>query len=194
MAEYWDPNNDPTDAVYVDAAVWGDWSGKAYAGQVLAGQFWNGWAIPRFPRAVADEIVADQKALADEYGFGDGVNEVFAWDGDDLVIRATDGEDEYEERIRPDADGCYDIGAMSWCWETVAPDEWEAMADYIQYREPPFVWGGHEITDPTMDETGRHPVDSMYYRKPNPETYATREAEMKNAAARIAGQAGEVVA
>lgn len=32
------------------------------------------------------------------------------------------------------------------------------------YRQVPFDWNGHWITDAAVDETGRYPVGPLYYR------------------------------
>ena len=126
---------------WTDADVFADWNEKTYRGQV-ADETWNGFAVPRFSSAVADEIVRDQAALVDEFP---GDTDRLTWVGDNIAQDSPEGE-----RVAfymPDDDGMYSIGAWNWTW---------TIAD-------PLVVGGVTINDRTMDETGRFPVGADYY-------------------------------
>jgi hypothetical protein len=105
-----------------DGYVVADWSGSTYPAKISSYR-WNGWAVPRFTKEIAEKIVAEIQADADEYPD----NDVLSWEGDRIKIVSPvySAEDPaYEpEYVDPDADGMYGVGAMSWTW-------WETKRDY----------------------------------------------------------------
>lgn len=78
---------------------------------------WNGWECPSFDRETAEQVIAWATRELD------GVS--FAWDGDTLVM--VDGGE--VDRIAPDGDGGYPIGAWAWCWRILTADELSNLAD-----------------------------------------------------------------
>ena len=77
---------------------------------------WNGWiAEPRFDRATVDRIAAML-----ERDRADGSPSRIEWDGATAILHDDGAEqdwpDQSPERIAPDPDGRYAIGAYSWCW------------------------------------------------------------------------------
>lgn len=96
-----------------------------YDAEILDGETWNGWVIPRFTREVAELLMADVNAatpsdIADE-------RETLQWSPNGRAIQmirtmwdaaGDDGVPETSvETIEPDADGRYAIGARAWIWE-----------------------------------------------------------------------------
>ena len=86
---------------------------------IVEQRLWNGWAVPRFRREVAEVVVSRLNAAhdADPEGY-----ERAYWDGDTLVHVHPRfiGEDGYlPERIESDPDGRYAVGAPGWTWQIV---------------------------------------------------------------------------
>jgi hypothetical protein len=81
---------------------------------------WNGWAIPRFRREVAEVVAAWTNDIYRKYPDG---SERAYWAGDDvaLVEPTVSGDREcIAERVGHDDDRRYAIGACRWTWELVA--------------------------------------------------------------------------
>lgn len=105
---------------YIDSAVEAEWIrgddgewGKTYPAKV-ADVRWNGWAVPKFDRATAEQYVIDHNANATDD------DPHLIWDGDALVIKWHPDFGYADERVEADPDGDYSIGAFDWCWR-VAP-------------------------------------------------------------------------
>lgn len=82
---------------------------------------WNGWLCPAFTRHTAEQVVTwlnGQFDLLSSSGQGDQCDRA-EWDGDDLVHHVPRYENEpgyRPERLAPDYDGRYYLGAYSWTW------------------------------------------------------------------------------
>lgn len=87
---------------------------------LVAAELWNGAAIPRFRLEVA-EFVVDW--INDTYAkYPDGSARAH-WDGDTIVLTRSDGDTRgsyIEDRVEPDDDRRYGIGARAWVWEFVS--------------------------------------------------------------------------
>jgi hypothetical protein len=84
---------------------------------------WNGWLVPRFTRAVAEEVMAWLNAEHADVGDGSDRAE---WDGEVWVHHSPMYEDSgyAPERLQPGLrDGRYPIGGYSWTWCRVTPDQ-----------------------------------------------------------------------
>jgi hypothetical protein len=85
--------------------------------------WWNGWACPAFRRPVAEAVVEWINRTAD----ADSEDATrAAWDGDTVVLTdagRADDADQAPERIRPDVQGRYGIGAGAWCWSLATQDD-----------------------------------------------------------------------
>jgi len=92
-----------------------------YPAEVDQDQRWNGFAIPRFTRDVAERIVREICSDGDDTTYTE-----WHWEGDVMVIgvdpEAYD-EPSPDERFEPDSDGMYAIGAWSWCWDDEYPND-----------------------------------------------------------------------
>lgn len=112
---------------YHDGFVTGSWEDdqtKTYPAQI-ADRHWNGWAVPRFTREVAERIVRDQVEMVAE--FPD--SPTLTWDGDKIVFTTPAGvyeDHEVVDILSPD-DGWYYIGAMDWCWQEVDRETGETL-------------------------------------------------------------------
>jgi hypothetical protein len=103
-----------------------DWWTKAYVTVTGLGVYpaevarvqWNGWACPRFTRQTAENIVADV-AENNTKPWHD-CDDRLSWDGD-VIVRyepAFADEEGYQpERLEPDSNGMYGIGAFEWVWQ-----------------------------------------------------------------------------
>ncbi|WP_410646252.1 hypothetical protein [Amycolatopsis sp. cmx-4-54] len=91
-----------------------DWNPQFPA--LVADELWNGAAIPRFRLEVA-ELVVDW--INDTHAkYPDGSARAH-WDGDTVVLTHSDpGYD--PDRVEPDDEGRYGIGARAWVWEFVS--------------------------------------------------------------------------
>ena len=105
---------------WVDATVCLDDLGP-YPAQILVGQRWNGWVIPRFTPAVVERIAADLAATHAARGVDPLDVEIIRFDGDiALTVRAPGTTDEeIVDRQAPDPAGRYRIGGFRWCWSTM---------------------------------------------------------------------------
>jgi hypothetical protein len=90
-----------------------------FPAQVATGISWNGAACPRFSRPVAEQIVAAATDANTRPGHED--DERLTWDKDVIVMTEpdTDSVGCNPERIEPDGDGMYAIGAYGWTWAEV---------------------------------------------------------------------------
>jgi hypothetical protein len=91
---------------------------------------WNGFAVPRFSREVAERVVADITAANAETiaSVPSAVHEVtfVEWVEDaqcegQMNVLLTDFRgtpDEMRDLVTPDGDQMYAIGGCSWCWTT----------------------------------------------------------------------------
>lgn len=117
---------------------------------------WNGWAVFRCTRAVADAIVEDLQQNRDTYRShltADGVaaadldrqvDESLAqvrFDGDVIVVDSTrvSGDPDDVERIAPD-DGRYVVMGWSWCWEAVDPYDCDRIAGDLPEPDRQQEW------------------------------------------------------
>jgi hypothetical protein len=103
---------------FVSARLMLDYDAGGFVGVVDTGQRWNGWACPRFRRAVAEDIARSVVEPADLSS-----DRAWRWDGDELVLtRKENIEDAGEERWSPDEDGWYHLGSWAWCWTESTDD------------------------------------------------------------------------
>lgn len=78
---------------------------------VRFGEPWNGFATPVVIRQTLEDLLEV---------VGDG----YRWEGDDVVVWSAidlgpDDLPEYEDRLSPDGEGLYDLGALGWVFERV---------------------------------------------------------------------------
>ncbi|WHT20205.1 hypothetical protein N8J89_03785 [Crossiella sp. CA-258035] len=81
---------------------------------------WNGFASPRFRRPVAEVVVA---WLNTTYRASPDGSYCGYWDEDVIVLvdpQAVDVDGYVPERIEPDPEGYYVLGAWEWAWELVS--------------------------------------------------------------------------
>jgi hypothetical protein len=78
------------------------------------GRLWNGWEMPHFDYAVAEQVIKAMKELDGHYDSGQ----------DAFVTKSTDGEEVWAaETLRTLGDHpvkAYPVGAGAWCWEEAA--------------------------------------------------------------------------
>jgi hypothetical protein len=116
---------------------------------VIEDERWNGFARPRFSRAAAEAVAA---WLNDRHGVG---AIVAAFDGEALTITETAAG--HVERIDPDTDGRYSIGAGAWEWELATP-----AADVV--AEQALLADAHRLSPETgeisvtLNVTGKDPA------------------------------------
>jgi hypothetical protein len=104
---------------FVPARLTLDYDARVFLGEVDVIQRWNGWACPRFTRAVAEDIAKAVMEPADLSSY-----RAWRWDGDDLVLTANEAiVDAGEERWSPDGDGWYHLGSWAWCWMEATEDD-----------------------------------------------------------------------
>ncbi|WFE47650.1 hypothetical protein [Verrucosispora sp. WMMD1129] len=118
---------------------------SAYAGTLI--RRWNGWAVWKCTREVAEAIVTDQEAERRHLRgtlraqgveepklstmVDDSVSEM-RWDGDVIVVdRRPYGEDEPELRIAPDERGMYVVMGGNWTWEEVPVDAADTVHGFV---------------------------------------------------------------
>jgi len=77
------------------------------------GSHWNGFGCPRFTKQTTKKILDD---LNKRYG---GVQ--YHFDNDTLVYKFK--YDEEEERLQPNEDNTYSLGAWSWTWSEISEEE-----------------------------------------------------------------------
>ncbi len=115
--------------VTADAVGRGEYPALVADGYTVTG---DGDVLARFDRATVERMVADLDAIhADTNPRTDAMPGEFAvlrFDGDVVVVswQHDDGVDEQLveiDRVRPDAGGCYPIGAYLWPWRRSAGDE-----------------------------------------------------------------------
>ncbi|WKU03421.1 DUF4314 domain-containing protein [Micromonospora sp. HUAS LYJ1] len=117
---------------------------------------WNGWAVFRCTRQVAEAIVADQQAHRDQLRqnlLDDGVTATDAdrqvdgslgrmrFDGDVIVVNDSRVQDDPDaiDHISPDADGQYVVMGWNWTWLPVHPYDCDRLAGTI--ADPPQTTG-----------------------------------------------------
>mgnify|MGYP001109713072 CR=1 FL=1 len=108
---------------------------------------WNGWLVPRFTKATADQLMAWLNAEHEQVGKGSDRAE---WDGEVWVHHSPMYEDDpgyRPERLQPgQQDGRYPIGGYSWCWCYVGPDQLRVpvppAGDREQYAANFAAWLG----------------------------------------------------
>jgi hypothetical protein len=81
---------------------------------------WNGWACPLFDKAEAQRVMDWSNKLADTHGSDAAAR--LHWEGDTLVLVEPWWGDDGTERIEPNENGFYGIGAMNWTWSIVGGD------------------------------------------------------------------------
>ena len=89
---------------------------NVYDAEIRNGDTWNGAAIPRFTKEVAEKVAADTNIEAEQYP-----NEScrFKWRGTWLwMFEPNSGQN----TVYPGTDGFYAIGAGSWIWCEVEDD------------------------------------------------------------------------
>ena len=101
-----------TQSQWREADIYADWNGHTYKGEILRNERWNGFVIPRFSKAEAQRVVADQEVMWMEIPED---AERLEWDGDNIKVTSQydDGDTGF---INPDADGMYAIGGWGWVW------------------------------------------------------------------------------
>lgn len=106
---------------------------------------WNGWAVFRCTRDVADAIITDQRRARDterarltatamtgeevEATLNETIPDMY-WDGDDVVTdnRAGHGDTDAFTRSSPDEHGHYVINGWDWTWTPVDPADCDRVA------------------------------------------------------------------
>lgn len=146
----------------------GDWAWTGDPPRIRVGfvgtliEHWNGWAVFRCTREVAEAIVADQNRLRDTerarlsaagitgeelHRLTDQAFPPMWFDGDDLICDETaiHGEDAVD-RHSPGEDGRYCVQGFNWCWSAVDPADCDHIAGVlpapVQHRE--FVYATHQ--------------------------------------------------
>ncbi|MFJ6199144.1 DUF4314 domain-containing protein [Micromonospora sp. NPDC092111] len=117
---------------------------------------WNGWAVFRCTRQVAEAIVADQQTHRDQLrqrllndgAFATAVDRQvdeslgrMCFDGDVIVADDSRVQDDPDaiDRISPDADGQYVVMGWNWTWLSVHPYDCDRIAGTIP--DPPPTTG-----------------------------------------------------
>jgi len=103
--------------------------GHSFPALVDLGERWNGWLCPRFDRTIVGRVVDwlnGERATAPECDRPDYAHAT--WTGTTILLSEC-GDASAPERIEPDADGRYSLGAYSWCWEPVQQQEGTAVTD-----------------------------------------------------------------
>lgn len=79
-----------------------------------AGDHWNGWACPFFPKASVDTMIVwfDNNFGGWPVGRYDADKDTYYFDPKD----GFDGEEEYPGQDIPNVGHVYPIGAWGWCW------------------------------------------------------------------------------
>ncbi|HWI67883.1 MAG TPA: hypothetical protein VNS88_05855 [Nitrospiraceae bacterium] len=83
------------------------------------GETWNGWKCPRFEKAAALAILAQQAEFGGREEYDAATDTMRIW------LDGCDAPDEYPGRVMETPEGpktVYDIGAWAWCWD-YADDE-----------------------------------------------------------------------
>ncbi|MEV6931597.1 hypothetical protein AB0M46_44885 [Dactylosporangium sp. NPDC051485] len=127
---------------------------RGYVGTLI--DTWNGFAVFRCTRAVADAIVADLQHNRDTYrrhvaatgvaaDLDRHVDESLArvrFDGDVIIVDSTrvSGDPDDVERIGPDDDGRYVVMGWSWCWEAVDPYDCDRIAGDLPEPDRQQEW------------------------------------------------------
>ncbi len=158
---YLHPDNLRLGGIGVFAGDWAWTDGADGSSRIAVGfvgvliDTWNGWAVFRCTREVAEGIVADQQqhrlqyreslrdggtAEADLDRMVDQAYTSLVFDGDTIVAdqRVMYDDPEAIERITPDADGRYVVMGWNWCWEAVDP----TVCDRVVGQLPPL--GGQQ--------------------------------------------------
>ncbi|MEV6931379.1 hypothetical protein AB0M46_43745 [Dactylosporangium sp. NPDC051485] len=150
-------------SVGVFAGDWGSYTDgdgawrtpRGYVGTLI--DTWNGFAVFRCTRAVADAIVADLQYNRDTYRRHLAASGVAAadldrqvdvslarvrFDGDVIVVDSTrvSGDPDDVERIGPDDDGRYVVMGWSWCWEAVDPYDCDRIAGDLPEPDRQQEW------------------------------------------------------
>ncbi|MBU8857756.1 MULTISPECIES: DUF4314 domain-containing protein [unclassified Micromonospora] len=135
-----------------------------FAGTLI--DWWNGWAVFRCTRQVAEAIVADQQTHRDRYrrhlldgGATDSdadrqVDESLGrmwFDGDVIVAddSRVQGDPDAVDRISPDADGQYVVMGWNWTWQAVHPYDCDRIAGTIP--DPPPTTGRVSLSGGSSD-------------------------------------------
>lgn len=99
-----------------NSMVYIDHEGAAFPAYCDPTDGWNGFQIPHFSKAAAVRVVEWNA----EYVKGAEENsEHLRWDGDVIILHSPMYKDEpgySDERIGPDENGRYAIGAANWTW------------------------------------------------------------------------------
>lgn len=155
----------------------GDWAWSCEPPRIPVGfvgtliDYWNGWAVWRCTREVAEAVVADQQRLrADErarlieQGLAGGaldqaVDETVppVWfDGDDLILdeSAMHGEQALD-RQSPGSDGRYCPMGFNWTWQAVDPADCDRIAGTLP------VFGEHQEYVEATHQPLRMPHDRL---------------------------------
>ncbi|MFV2102110.1 DUF4314 domain-containing protein [Micromonospora sp. LOL_024] len=131
-----------------------------FAGTLI--DWWNGWAVFRCTRRVAEAIVADQQTHRDQFrrhlrdgGATDSdadrqVDESLGrmwFDGDVIVAddSRVQGDPDAIDRISPDADGQYVVMGWNWTWQVVHPYDCDRIAGTIP--DPPPTASGASLPE-----------------------------------------------
>lgn len=162
---YLDPENLRIGSIGVFA---GDWAWTGTSSRIPVGfvgvlvDWWNGWAVWRCTREVAEAVATDQERLrAEERArlaetgltgdeLDEQVDENLApvyFDGDDLVLEETAQHGEPSvQRHGPGRDGRYCPMGFNWTWQAVRPDWCERIVGVLpafgQHRE--YVLARHQ--------------------------------------------------
>lgn len=81
-------------------------------GQYPTNSHWNGWLVPFIDPHGVQTVMA---AIADAYSNYEDAP-THRWEGETLILVERDGGDIFEDRLEPDADGLYPLGAYAWVW------------------------------------------------------------------------------
>jgi hypothetical protein len=176
------PDNVRLGSVGVFAGDWA-WTGNppripvGFVGTLI--DRWNGWAVFRCTREVAEAIAADQESmrdterarLTDDSITGDDlhrrVDEAVPpmwFDGDDLICDETAKHGEGAvDRLSAGEDGRYCVKGFDWCWTAVDPADCDSIAGVLpafgEHRE--FVYAAHEPLRMPHDRLTAGPVEYL---------------------------------
>ncbi len=93
--------------------------GPGFPALVDLDERWNGWLVPRFDRASATRVIEwlnQERTTAPENDRHEYAHATWV----STVIVITNHHDaDAPDRIEPDTEGRYAIGAYNWCWEPI---------------------------------------------------------------------------
>lgn len=101
-----------------------------FPAMVATDQSWNGWAIPSFDLPTC-------RRIADMVNTPEDDSTVITFDGDTVVVTTTDGDETWTDRLDPDDEGLYGLGAFGWTWQELpegAPTDDADLDAWLAHR------------------------------------------------------------